>query len=63
MEISFALTDRNILYERINDRVDQMLEEGLLEEAKKIYQSNIRTKAITCINGNGAEGRKRHTEP
>lgn len=39
-------TDRNILYDRINKRVDVMVKDGLLEEAKKIYDSNIRTKAI-----------------
>jgi len=39
-------TDRQVLYERINNRVDVMVSEGLLEEAKKIYDSNIRTKAI-----------------
>lgn len=39
-------TDRSILYERINNRVDIMVENGLLEEAKKIYNSNVRTKAI-----------------
>lgn len=30
-------TDRKLLYERINQRVDQMVEEGLLEEAKMLY--------------------------
>ena len=39
-------TDRKILYDRINKRVDVMVESGLLEEAKKIYESNIRTKAV-----------------
>lgn len=39
-------TDRNILYERINSRVDIMVNNGLLEEAKRIYDSNVRTKAI-----------------
>ena len=39
-------TDRNILYDRINKRVDVMVNDGLLEEAKKIYDSNIRTKAV-----------------
>ncbi len=39
-------TDREILYERINTRVEEMLKQGLLEEAKKIYQSMIRTKAV-----------------
>lgn len=39
-------TDRNILYERINKRVEEMLKNGLLEEAKKIYNTNIRSKAV-----------------
>lgn len=39
-------TDREILYERINTRVEEMLKQGLLEEAEKIYQSMIRTKAV-----------------
>lgn len=39
-------TDRTLLYDKINKRVDKMVEEGLLEEAKKIYDSNIRTKAV-----------------
>ena len=39
-------TDREILYQRINHRVDNMVEQGLLEEAKKIYDSNIRSKAV-----------------
>ncbi|MAQ31913.1 MAG: tRNA (adenosine(37)-N6)-dimethylallyltransferase MiaA [Flavobacteriales bacterium] len=29
---------RNILYNRINERVDNMLQNGLIEEAKKIYK-------------------------
>ena len=39
-------TDRENLYDIINKRVDSMLSNGLLEEAKRIYLSNIRTKAI-----------------
>lgn len=39
-------TDRDILYDRINKRVDKMVNEGLLDEAKKIYDSNIRSKAV-----------------
>lgn len=31
-------TDRNILYERINNRVDEMMNEGLLEEVKSLYK-------------------------
>ena len=38
--------DRNILYNKINDRVDIMLKQGLEEEAQQIYNSNIRTKAV-----------------
>ncbi|MDA3880948.1 MAG: tRNA (adenosine(37)-N6)-dimethylallyltransferase MiaA [Prolixibacteraceae bacterium] len=31
-------TDRKILHERINNRVDQMIEKGLLNEARELYQ-------------------------
>ncbi|UJF14676.1 tRNA (adenosine(37)-N6)-dimethylallyltransferase MiaA [Jeotgalibaca sp. MA1X17-3] len=31
-------TDRPLLYQRINERVDQMIEEGLLEEAKLLFE-------------------------
>lgn len=39
-------TDRETLYERINKRVDIMIENGLLEEVKSLYDKNIRSKAI-----------------
>ena len=39
-------TDRDILYDRINKRVDIMVNNGLLDEARKIYDSNIRSKAV-----------------
>ena len=39
-------TDRAILYDKINKRVDNMVKEGLLDETKKIYNSSIRTKAV-----------------
>lgn len=39
-------TDRENLYDRINKRVDMMIKDGLIEEAKKIYDTNIRTKAV-----------------
>ncbi len=38
--------DRSVLYDKINKRVDKMIENGLLEEAYKVYKSNIRTKAV-----------------
>ncbi len=39
-------TDRDTLYERINKRVDNMVEEGLMDEALKLYKSGIRSKAV-----------------
>ena len=39
-------TDREVLYERINKRVDIMFEQDLLEEVKYFYDNNIRSKAI-----------------
>ena len=44
-------TDREILYKKINQRVDNMIEEGLLEEVKYYYDKNIKTKPL--INGIG----------
>ena len=39
-------TDRNVLYDRIDRRVDSMIDNGLLDEAKKIYDSGVRSKAV-----------------
>lgn len=39
-------TERDILYDRINKRVDKMVEEGLLEEAKRFYDKDIKTKPL-----------------
>ena len=39
-------TSRDILYNRINERVDNMVDEGLILEAKNIYKTNIRNKAV-----------------
>ena len=39
-------TDRENLYNRINKRADIMIDNGLIEEAKKIYDTNIRSKAV-----------------
>ncbi len=38
--------DRDILYKRLNSRVDLMITKGLMSEAEEIYKSGIRTKAI-----------------
>lgn len=39
-------TDRETLYNRINKRTDEMIKNGLLIEAKNIYDTNSRTKAV-----------------
>lgn len=39
-------TDRKILYDRINKRVDVMVQNGLIEEAKYFYDMGIRSKAV-----------------
>ena len=44
-------TDRELLYDIINKRVDKMLSEGLLEEVKYFYDRKIYTKPL--INGVG----------
>ncbi|SDJ70773.1 tRNA (adenosine(37)-N6)-dimethylallyltransferase MiaA [Sediminibacillus albus] len=33
--------DRELLYQRINQRVDQMMEQGLLQEVKKLYDQGL----------------------
>ena len=38
--------DRDILYKRINDRVDIMIKNGLLEEVKSFYDKDIKTKPL-----------------
>ncbi len=44
--IGINYRDRNVLYERINRRVDIMMENGLLEEAKEFY--NIPADKTAC---------------
>ncbi|MBQ8219394.1 MAG: tRNA (adenosine(37)-N6)-dimethylallyltransferase MiaA [Bacilli bacterium] len=44
-------SDRDILYERINKRVDKMIEDGLLQEVKSFYDKNMRYKPL--LNGIG----------
>lgn len=40
-------TDRDLLYQKINQRVEQMMQKGLLEEVKKFYQQKITSKPLT----------------
>ena len=38
--------DRDILYNKINKRVDDMIDDGLIDEARGLYDLNIKTKAV-----------------
>ena len=42
---------RDELYERINKRVDEMFEQGLLEEVKDFYDAHIYSKALKTAIG------------
>lgn len=39
-------TNRDLLYEKINNRVDLMIKDGLLEEARKFYDRGVSSKAL-----------------
>jgi len=41
--------DRPILYELINKRVDKMIEDGLIEEVKALYDKNIKSNSVQAI--------------
>ncbi len=47
--VFFLVDNRDNLYKRINDRVDQMIKEGLLAEVKKLYPDNIAAQALSAI--------------
>ncbi len=47
--IGINYRDRNVLYDRINLRVDIMLQNGLLEEAKEFYDTSYDTTACQAI--------------
>ena len=44
-------TDRELLYSRINDRVDEMVSDGLIDEVKDLYDKNINTIPINTAIG------------
>ena len=44
-------TDRENLYNIINKRVDKMVEEGLIEEAKYFYDKKVKCKALDTVIG------------
>lgn len=49
VKIGLTATDRQFLYDRINKRVDIMLENGLVAEAKETYNTNLSTTAAVAI--------------
>lgn len=50
--IGIGYDNRNNLYERINKRVDLMVEEGLLDEAREFFNS---TPSVTAVNAIGCK--------
>lgn len=42
---------RDVLYQKIDNRVDAMIKEGLIEEVKGLYDENIRSKAVMTAIG------------
>ena len=49
VKIGLNCRDRQALYDRINKRVDIMLEEGLLEEAERVINSDLSYTSIKAI--------------
>lgn len=47
--IGLNFSDRSILYDRIEKRVDMMMEDGLLEEAKALYRQSLSATARAAI--------------
>ena len=43
--------NRDVLYDNINKRVDIMLQDGLLNEVKELYDKNIKTRAVMMAIG------------
>ena len=52
VKIGLKTADRAVLYERINRRVDEMMEQGLLDEARRLIENSqgetTASKAIGC---------------
>lgn len=49
LKIGLNFRDRQKLYDRINQRVDLMIEKGLLEEAKNVLDSELSFTAVKAI--------------
>ncbi len=43
---------RDLLYNRINERIDEMVNTGLIKEARKVYESNL-SSDVTCMQAIG----------
>lgn len=49
--VIFLYDDRELLYERINNRVDQMIKNGLINEAKYLYDKNLLSRTSKATIG------------
>lgn len=49
--IGLTMKNREELYQRINNRVDEMIQSGLIDEVKYFYDLNIRSKPLTSAIG------------
>lgn len=49
VRIGLKTKDRAFLYDRINRRVDRMIEDGLIEEARAYYSENVGQTALGAI--------------
>lgn len=49
VKIGLTATDRQFLYDRINKRVEIMVENGLVEEARATYTTNLSSTAAVAI--------------
>lgn len=49
--IGLTMSDRELLYKRINDRVDKMIKNGLIDEVKGFYNKKIYTKPLLSAIG------------
>ena len=45
--------DRELLYKRVNDRVDMMMKEGLLDEARRLFEAGLLDRKYTCSQAIG----------
>ena len=49
--VGLTINDREILYQRINDRVDMMVKNGLVDEVKSFYDKKIRSRILLSAIG------------